>query len=423
VAVLLAFDIARRLGLRRAAWVPLLCLVQPIFVMASYTTLTETALALYLTAAVWCFARGRYAWSAVVVSLCFVTRYESLMLLPLWAMAIRRSRGPWMCYLLLLWAPLLHNILGAVVLERWPIAFVVEASHPALYGQGTPLSMLVKSMATSGPAVAVLALAGLMVRMPGRTSWLIPACYGVYVLGHSVIYWLGAYASGGYPRFLVSTAPLAALCALAALNALLDGPIQARRRVLAGVAVIMAVLCLGLEMELEAGIVDETWLPLIEDARWAVRLMTLVVLLSVGWMFLRRSHFAAVLLAAVGVAGTALPLAYLVRPHRMPEQARCLADAVDWLSKSQYADAPVIATNVWVSYFLDRGRNVVPADSTHVLDDASPNAVFIWDAKYSPTPRFAITPDSMADEQGWQLVWQSDARQEPKAPARVYVRD
>ena len=420
-AVWLAFDAARRLGLRRAACVPLLCLVQPVFVLASYTTLTETALALYLTAAIWCFVRGRYAWSAAVLSLCFVTRYESLVFLPLWAVAIRQARGSWPCHLLLLWAPLVHNLLGFAVLDRWPIAFVVEASHPTMYGQGTPLSILVKSMATSGPAVAVLALAGLAVRMPGRGSWLIPACYGSYLLTHSLIFSLGAYASGGYPRFLVSTSPVAALCATVALGALLDGPSAVRRRVLAGVALVAVMLWLGLELEM--GIVDEAWLFLIEKVRGIVRLMTVVVLLSAGWMWVRRGRLAAVVLAGVAVVGTALPLVYLVRPHRLPGEARHLDAAVDWLSESEYADAPVIATNIWVSHFLDRGHNIVPADSTHILDDAASGTVFIWDAEYSPTPRYGLTVDSMIERPAWRLIWPSETRHRAEVAARIYVRE
>ncbi len=420
-AVWLAFDVARRLGLRRAAWVPLLCFVQPLFVLASYTTLTETALALYLTAAIWCFVRGRYVGSAMVLSLCFVTRYESLVLALLWVVALRRARAHWSCLPLLLWAPLLHNALGIALLDRWPMAFVVHASHPTMYGQGTVLTMAVKSMATGGPAVAVLALAGLTVRTPGRGTWLIPACYGVYLLTHSLIFWLGAFASGGYPRFLVSTSPLAALCAAVALGRLLDGPAALRKPVLAAVAVCAAALWWGLEME--ARVVDEAWLFLIEKVRWIVRLMTVVVLVSVIWMLLRRSRVPAVMLATIALAGTVLPLGYLIRPHRPPEQARHLADAVDWLGRSQYADAPVIATNIWASHFLDRGYNVVPADSPHILDDAPPGTVFIWDAEYSPTPRFGLTPDSMTDRPAWRLVWPIGNPDWDHVLARVYVRD
>lgn len=429
----LAYDMARRLGWPRAAWVPLLCFVQPMFVLASYTTLTETAVAFYLTLAAWCFVTGRPAWSAAVMSLCFVTRYETVVFVPLWVAALWRSRGPRVCYPLLLWAPLMHNVLGLAALGRWPVASVIGGPHAPIYGTGTPLTMLVKSMAASGPAVAVLAVVGSIACLRDRNrsgdqpglwsqrAWLIPACYLLHLLIHALIFWRGMYASGGYPRFLVSTSPLAALCAVAGLGAILDRSAGRRHRALAVLVVVTLVMWVGLE--LEARIVDEAWLFLIEPVRWGVWGLTALVLLTVAWMWSSNSRLPGGLLAAAALAATVLPLAYLIRPHRIADQTRDLERAVAWLRSSPHADAPVVATNIWVSHYLDRGFNVVPPDSTTILDGATPGTVFVWDGQYSPTPRFGLTPASMADRGGWQLVWQSAARDGGEPFALIYLRE
>jgi hypothetical protein len=407
--------------------VPLLCFVQPLFLLMSYTTLTETAVAFYLTLAVWCFVAGRSICSAAVLSLCFVTRYETLVFLPLWAVAIWRSGGPRLCYPLLVWAPLLHNVLGRLVLDRWPAAFILGSRHPSLYGTGTPLSMAVKSMAASGPAVAVLALVGSFVllrlgsRPRPRAVWLIPACYLAHLLAHTIIFWQGLYGSGGYPRFLVSTSPLAALCALPALGALLDPSADRRRRALGALTAVILLMWIGLE--LEAGIMDEAWLFLIEPMRWIVRGLAVLALLSVAGLWKGRTRLPGGVLAAAAIATTVLPLAYLIRPHRIPSHIRDVEQAVAWLRSSPHSDAPVIATNIWVSYYLDRGFNVVPPDSTTILDDAPPGTIFIWDHDYSPTPRFDISAESMGDRPGWCLLWQSDPRDGQDTFARVYVRE
>ncbi|NIM70612.1 MAG: hypothetical protein GTN86_03925, partial [Xanthomonadales bacterium] len=86
-------------------------------------------------------------------------------------------------------------------------------------------------------------------------------------------------------------------------------------------------------------------------------------------------------LAAAALAATVLPLAYLIRPHRIADQTRDLEQAVAWLQSSPHADAPVVATNIWVSHYLDRGFNVVPPDSTTILDGAAPGTVFVWDGQ------------------------------------------
>lgn len=419
VSAWLAYDVARRLGYRRAGWVPLLCFAQPLFLLASYTTLTETAVAFYLALAVWFMVRQRPAWSAALVSLCFVTRYETLVFAPLWALAIWRQRGSWWAYACLLWAPLAHNLLGVLFLEGWPIWFIIGADHPDHYGAGTPLSMLVKSMATSGAAVAVLAAAGLFIRPAVRGAWFVPACYGLHLAAQSAIYWLGLFASGGYARFLISTSPLAAVCAVAALETVLDGRGSSRRPGLPAVAAVTVVMWIGIE--LEAGVTDEAWLYLIQPVQWLVRGMATVVLLAVGWLSLWRHRLPAVLLALGAVAASVLPLAYLVRPHRMPAHTRDVQDAVAWLRASPHAAAPVIATNIWVSHFLDRGVNVIPPDSTQILDELAAGTVFFWDGEYSPSPRFDISADSMTQRRGWRLIWTSTRHDGDEPFCRVYL--
>ncbi|NIP87341.1 MAG: hypothetical protein GTO03_18015, partial [Planctomycetales bacterium] len=90
------------------------------------------------------------------------------------------------------------------------MASIVGAPHTPIYGAGTPLTMLVKSMATSGPAVAVLAVVGSIACLQDRhrsgdqpnlwnqRAWLIPACYLAHLLIHTLIFWRGMYASAGY---------------------------------------------------------------------------------------------------------------------------------------------------------------------------------------------------------------------------------
>ncbi|MCH7813484.1 MAG: hypothetical protein IID40_05630 [Planctomycetes bacterium] len=420
-SVWMALDIARQLRFSRASWVPLLCYVQPLFLMAAYTTLTETASALYLTAAIWCLVRGRAAWSAVALSLCFVTRYELLVLLPIWGMALWRLRAGWQCFALLLWAPLAHNLLGAILLDRWPLAYLLTGSSGTdMYGQGGPLTMCIKSMAASGPPVAILALVGLGLRRASRGWWLIPACYGGHLLTQSMIYWLGAFASGGYPRFMVTTSPLAALCAVAALEAAAGKPVHLRRRIWLAVAFVTALLTVGLEIELRTA--DETWLFLIDKVRPLVRVLAAIVLLAIAWQWVRPGRWPKVILATVALVATALPLSYLIRPHRPPEYARSIGAAVRWLDGTEHADAPVVATNIWASHHLDRGYNVVPPDALDILDDLPAGTVFIWDAVYSPTPRFELSVEAMRHRPQWRLIWSDTAADSQPVWSRIYLR-
>ncbi len=419
VSAWLAWDIARRLGLRRAAWVPLLCFVQPMFLLASYTTLTETAAAFYVILAVWLMIRNRPVWSAALVSICFVTRYELLVFLPLWALFARRCGARWLSLLVLLWAPVMHNLAGVLLLGRWPIEFIVAADHPTYYGAGTALTMLVKSLATSGPPVAVLAIGGLIVRWPGRCGWLVPGVYGVHLLTHSLIFVVGAYASGGYPRFLVTTSPVAAVCAAMALEAILGGSPGLRRRMLVGLALAAVAVGIGVEMEVE--VVHEAWMFVIEQARPAVWAAVALVLATVSLLLFTRQEWPGMVLFITALVAAAVPLGYLVHPHRISQDGRAMKSAAAWLSTSPHADAPVVATNIWASYFLKRGHNVVPPPSTTILDGVDVGTVFIWDANHSIHARFGITEESMAGRPEWALLWESTESVDNGPAGRVYI--
>lgn len=430
-AAALACAAARRLGLRYAAFVPLLCLVQPLFLLTAYGTLTETAMAFYLTAALWLYASGRFAWSSVVLSLCFVTRYESLVLLPVWIVALARSRAHPLAHLGLLWAPVLHNVMGILLLDRWPITFFFEGKQLIEYGVGTPLTMLTRSMAASGPAVAVLALVGCGCRWGSRRGWIVSAAYLAYLAVHTVVYWLSTHGSGGYPRFLVATSPLAAVAAAHGLEHLVHRgiPGEDRRRIRRAVGMLVVVAALlWVAAELEPRPRDESWIFLIEEVRPVVRWVAAAsIALAVWWYWAVRrpargngGRVPRRTLGILAIAVTAVPLGYLVRPHRLSADARDLQRAVQRLHAERLADRPVVATNIWASFFLDRGYNVVPPDSPRILDSPTPGTVFIWDAEYSPSERFGISSASMARRPGWRLLWSGPPRPSGEPFVRIY---
>jgi hypothetical protein len=419
-ATWLAYRSAVRMSLPGAGCVPWLCLVQPVYLLASYTTFTETAAALYLTAAVWAFLAGRRRLAAAIFSLCFVTRYEMLALLPIWVWAIRCARGHWLAYLLLLWAPLAHNLFGFAVMGRWPFAFLSSGSHPDMYGSGTPLTMLVKSMAAYGPVVAALALGGVFFVPRSGGRWIVPALLLAYLLLHSLIFWLGSYASGGYPRFLITTSPLAAICAAAGLSAMADASRRRRQWCWAVMALALGVLWLGIELEAAAR--DEAWVFVIAKARWFIRAIFVLTIALIAVVMTRRQLGPAAswkvtlggagrALAVLAIVATLLPVAFLLRPHRLTADERVLQAGCDWLAESDYADHEVITTNIWVCHLLGSDRNLIPPDSTTILEGAAAGTVFIWDADYSPTPRFDISRASMEDWAGWRKLWPASPQQ------------
>jgi hypothetical protein len=427
VAVWLAYRSAVRLRLRTAEWVPLLCFVQPVFLVMSYDTMTESAMAFYLVLGLWLHLTRRPGWGAAAVSLCFVTRYESSVLLAVWAVGLWRARAGWTAFALLLWTPVTYNLLGLLLGGRLPLLYFGETPQLAAYGAGNPLTMLVRSMASWGPAVCVLALVGCLESWRVREGWMVSVSVLAYLVTHSLVYWLGTHGSGGYPRFLVAVTPLVGIAAANGLERLADAGAFRRRAVLVLLVLVVGVLCLGAELEGTAR--DEAWIFLLEKVRPVVRILSLAVI-ALGllwWARLGRAKagrpvtWPAGVLAVLAVVATMVPLVLFVRPHRLGPDARAVRAAVGWIEAREPASRTVVATTVWASYFLDRGYSVVPPDRTPILDEAEPGTLLLWDAEYSPGERFGLTLDAMAGHaSAWRLVWTSPARDRRDPFVRVY---
>jgi len=425
LAAWFAYLTAVRLGMKRAALVVPLAYCQPLFLMLSYDTMTETAVAFYLSLAVWLLVTRRATASAAVVSLCFVARYETLVLALVWLVALRSVRARWYAYPLIGWAPVLHNLVGVSVLGRWPFAFVLSNPTLSEYGQGTVLTMFIKSIAASGPTVALLAVVGCVLPWRRRGAWVVPAAYGAHLLIQTIIYWQGTHASGGYPRFLVSTAPLAAVAAVHAINQLAASVKAARRGVSVALIAVTVVAWIGLEIEPAPQ--DEAWVLVLDKVRPVVRLVCALVIGSMLVGYVRAGarlslgrRGARGLLTFLALAGAVAPSAYFVRPHHLPPDASDVASAVAWIRDNDLAGAHLVTTNIWTSYFLGSDRNLTAVPNAPPLSNVEPGTVLLWDADYSPGGRFGISIDELTADESWRLLWSSRPRADGSVFAHVY---
>lgn len=455
----LAYRIARHLRLRHAWATVALVYLQPLAVHLSLTTLTETPLAFYFALATWLIIRQRPAWAAAVIGITLVTRHEAIVLLPIWAVAFRRMQARWAVYPLMLWAPALHNALAAVFLDTLPLQRLLEpgTSAPSAYGHGTPLTFVPRLLLSAGPIVTALAIIGSRCVIRRRGGWLIVLLPAAYFAAETAIYAFGAFASGGYPRFLVPMAPWLAVLATAGVEPILLGrsrraqPAPRPDETSAGILLhpsasrdasssrrtlqVRAILPCGLVMvalwiicELEwwwrPPVIPTEWARTVLAGRVATALVVVLFLLALVRLRTRSSGGTYTLarryiLAVIALAACAPP-AWAIRPLSLTPVQSVIANAVAPLNEPPWNDRQVLAINYGVYYWSGRWIPQPRARDWANLAGLDPGTLFAWDNRLCPGPDFGLNYIEFFGVRGWRLAWESAAAPGASVPAVAF---
>lgn len=253
LAVLITTSLAVKFGVRRAWLIPLALWFQPWFVELSWGVLTQTPFMLCLVTGIW-FGAGR-RW--ILASLCFGTlpliRHEGLALFALWGIALAVLalvfRRTTVIVLFLAGAvgllPLLFSNFAAwAFLGELPSRIFLNSKPTDIYGHGALWHFLPVSFFPAGPFTIFLAAPALPWLLRQRANVWLLIFYPAYLALHSVIFWLGLFASGGYYHFLMPLAPGLAIAAVIGANVCLDA--ERRWMRIAGRALLAGAVIQGL---------------------------------------------------------------------------------------------------------------------------------------------------------------------------------
>lgn len=439
----LTYLTARQLRLRHA-WlaIPLLY-AQPLFTHLSFTTLTETPLALYFALATWLLltarpptlkrgdrvaeasprGRWRVTASAIVIGLAPVTRDEAVVVLPLWAIAMWRMRAAWWDYLLLGWAVAAHNLLGAVFLTDAPIQRWLQTGGANPYGRGTALTYIPHLLTVAGPVVAALAIMGGRRVLSRRGGWLLAAAAGIYFLTETVIYMQGAFVSGGYARFLVPITPWLAVLATGGV-----GPLLLRRRAdlrlralrTCGLTIVALWVICEIEWWWRGIAIRPEWRHwMIAGRIMAGGVAALTVLAVMNLASTRPGRLAG--MARTWLRGTAFVLlvvgsAAAMIPMRIKPQQWAMRDAVIPLGSPVWRQRVVLSMNPWVFFWSDRWMPQSHRRWYELLDQARPGTLFAWDNRFCAEAYPDLAFERMCVRPGWEIIWAAGRPQNSREP-------
>ena len=210
-----------------AFYVVILTAFAPIYFLLMNTCLTEILFSLVLVVSVWLFMKNRLIFAAIVLSFLPYVRTESIVILPIFAVAFLLRRS-WIPVLLLLTGTIFYSIIGFFVFDDffWIINRFPYPKGVSIYGSGSLLHFIKKSNYIFGIPFLIVLILGLLSWMSeilknfslkNRSLILfiiITGSWITYFAAHSFAWWSGVGGSLGLLRVIGAVIPLAALTAL-----------------------------------------------------------------------------------------------------------------------------------------------------------------------------------------------------------------
>jgi len=229
----------------------------PLYLVMSYTGMTEILFGFTVIFSVWLFAYRRYSAAVIVLSFLPFVRNEGFVL---WIPVIIAllSRSKYRLIPLFTTGFIVFSILGSLVFDDilWVIHRFPYRGAAEIYGNGTLFHFVKALPGSAGIPVLVLFVAGIIHIFKSLSRqdddspgffflWFIvlPALF--YIAAHSFVWWRGIGSSAGLVRVLAGIIPLVSLTAALGMGFVAELINSYRIRALLPVAVILITVSIG----------------------------------------------------------------------------------------------------------------------------------------------------------------------------------
>lgn len=234
-AIALTVDIARLASMKINPVFLFFTAFAPMYFLLMESCLTEILLSLFLVMSVWLFLKEKYIALAILLSFLPFVRTESIVVLPLFALAFLFKRK-FICLPLMLTGSVLYSFAGYVVYHDllWVVHQMPYSTGASVYGHGELLHFVKSAGEIIGKPFALFLVLGLIIwawqvfRKPDLKEnrfWLfilVAGSWGLYFAAHSWVWYKGTGGSLGLIRVMAGVIPLAAITTLPGLNWLSD---------------------------------------------------------------------------------------------------------------------------------------------------------------------------------------------------------
>ncbi len=246
------YKIAEQIYKSGAFYVVILTAFAPIYFLLMNTCLTEILFSLVLVVSVWLFMKNRLIFAAILLSFLPFVRTESIVILPIFAVAFLMKRS-WVPVLFLITGTIFYSIIGFFAFDDffWIVNRFPYPTGESVYGSGSLLHFVKKSNYIFGIPFLVVLLLGLYswiseiikkfsLRNESLILFVIVAgSWLTYFAAHSFVWWRGMGGSLGLIRVIGGVIPLAALTALKGVQFIFEK--VSNRKIAIGILVFLSV--------------------------------------------------------------------------------------------------------------------------------------------------------------------------------------
>ncbi|GAA5494301.1 hypothetical protein Rhal01_00461 [Rubritalea halochordaticola] len=373
VSIWITALVAKKLKITAVWAIPVLMLFQSWFPELSYPVLTQTPFMLFWILGIWFGLNRKYwHWAGFCFGYLSLIRHEGILITGLWGLWVTFQEGGFgrrcieavqgrcsdkdvfkalgrdsLYGLSTVSAIICYNLAAYLIEGSKPYEIYFAPKPTDMYGSGPIYHYVPLLIGGVGLFSIILSACGLL-KLKGRwAQWSLPLLtYIMYFVVHSLIFWRGAFASGGYYHFLMPMAPLFALLGAHFIGVFLkQGPLP-RWKFVSVLAILSAIIYQGVNMA-HHQVVYQDWEAINQGDK--------------------EQHYGLV-----------------AKPMEKGELSQRVVDASQWVAENYPEDTLVLASHVAHPFTQSIWATKERVDlENSPLFKLPQGTVFIWDAGYS----------------------------------------
>lgn len=225
--IFFTFKIAEQLGLKNALLSAVFLIASPLFLLLTYSGLTEPLFALFVAAGTFYALKKQHVLAAIIISFLPFVRSEGLFFIGVLGLYLLLKKD-WKTIPLLITGHLVYSIVGYFEYKDllWVFTKIPYTDMNDNYGSGKLTHFASQLIFVLGVPVYILFWLGIVKlgwdsikrKTKMETTILIGLGFMVFFVAHTLFWYLGKFNSMGLKRVFIGIAPLMAILALMGFN-------------------------------------------------------------------------------------------------------------------------------------------------------------------------------------------------------------